>query len=184
MMKDLLNSGGSLAGWRQIVSTLSDEFINHVLTERPVEAEMEPFVKSELQMYLGLLMGSKLNEGFSERIALDVIKYYMLRVHENAKLLGFSYHQIMKMTSERHDFFIDGLFDSENSEDFLRTTAMQWFQFPLLEVDGGIRPNEYDFSVYFSDNYVVSDILFKLAPSYVNAIIAELKLEAPSFMLN
>lgn len=171
-------------GWKALVQGLTDQFVDHVLNERQVGDEMIPLVKCELKIYLGLLLGSKLNEEFSEKVALSIIKYYMLEVHAGARAMEIPYHKIISISSNRHDFFIDGLFDQENREDFLRRVAMQWFQFPLQEIDGEIRPHMYDFSVYFSDNLVASEILFKLAPCYSNAILDELKFAAPSFMLD
>ena len=104
----------------------------------------------------------------------------LLPFFAKAQNLEIPYHRIIRHTSHRHDFYIDGLFEEENAEDFLRTVALFWFQFPLTGRDGGIRPHEYDFSVYFSDIPVVSDILFKVAPIYAIAILEELKTEFPN----
>ncbi|PIB35116.1 hypothetical protein BFP72_06760 [Reichenbachiella sp. 5M10] len=170
--------------WQGIVSQLSDAYVEEVFRLRQVDEKLKPLVTSELLIYLGLLIGSKLNEDVSEHTALQVIKYYMRRVYDKGKSLGIPYHRIISKASSRHDFYLTGLFEKDRSEDFLRTAGMQWFQFPLQEIDGEIRPYEFDFSVYFSDLNVVSEVLFKIAPNYANGILASLKQEVPSFILH
>lgn len=161
--------------WKKTVSQLTSQFTNEVFRRRDVKSELKPKVTAEILIYLDMLIVSKLNESFPVSTTVTVAKNNLKEITAGIDNQSTNYNDIIRLSSIRQNFYKKALLVSSEDEDFLRTIGMQWFQFPFQEVDGAVRPSEFDFSYYFSDNVVVSEILFELAPEYTDKIIDELK---------
>lgn len=174
MYNATINRDQSLV-WENVVSKLTNELMGEVFQRRLVKSELKPKTTAEILIYLDLLVVDKLNESFPVSTTVKVSKFSLNEVTENVDDSNVLHSDVVRMSSIRQDFYRKGILHFREDEDFLRTVGMQWFQFPFQEIDGSIKPSEFDFSVYFSDNQIVSEILFELAPRYANRIARELK---------
>lgn len=161
--------------WKKVVNQLSQEFIDEIFQMREMKSELKSKASAEILIYLDMLVVSKLNESFPVSTTVRVTKNNLEEIALSIDDSSVQYNDIVRMTSIRQEFYRAALIELSGEEDFLRTVGMQWFQFPFEEVDGSIRPSEFDFSFYFSDNSLVSEILFDLGPVYANKIVKKLE---------
>ncbi|MBU2887948.1 hypothetical protein KO507_19440 [Gilvimarinus agarilyticus] len=157
--------------WKGLFEEQTQLYLNDVFEKRPIPVALRSRVICELRIYLGLLLGAKVQEHYTEEVALRVIQEYMRDIHDTVTWLGMSYQDVVQLTADRHDFYLAGLFDETNGEAFLRHIGLQWFQFPLQTIEDDLRPSDYDFSCYYSDIPLVSHILFELTPKVVQSMV-------------
>lgn len=164
--------------WRTIIDNITDQFVQHVLGLRKVDNKLREETSFELKITLGLFIATQLNDKYSKEMSFDVVEYYfedIFSLGNNSKHLR---RELVELVSDRYEFYLEGLKnEGAKLEDFFRSVGMYLFQFPLQRKDYTNVPFNYDFSKYFSDLEIVSDVLYDLAPSYANAILSEIGLK-------
>ena len=169
--------------WERAVNQLSFEFIYESFEKREVRPELQSLAAAEMLMYLDMLIVSKLNQRFPVSMTTSVSKNNLKEIIEIIGQESVAHSDVTRTASIRQDFYRKSIYTDSRDEDFIRTVGMQWFQFPLEEIDGSIKPSEFDFSVYFSDNYVVTEILYDLAPRFADRIVNQLEKQYHGLMV-
>ncbi|UXP34084.1 hypothetical protein N6H18_09020 [Reichenbachiella agarivorans] len=166
-----------------IACRIAMEFIEQVLERRSIKPELIHKAQIELAIFFDRVIIERMSGHFCVSTIQRVSKQYLKQLSHEMVDKSITYHDVIRLCSIRHGFYCQGLNESPE-EDFLRTVSMQWFQFPMQQTDGSIRPLEFDFTYYFSDIPLTSEVLFDLGPKYADRIVQELKVMKPSMVSN